>query len=92
VQNIAIRTGNDHIDRTFDGHEPVDELSKDRRVFSDEASKPEVLIAHRVGQKDRSDLLQVLGHRLASRFDEVPAQRRTGEDKNKAEKGDELCA
>jgi hypothetical protein len=92
IQDVAIRACDDHIHDIVDSHEPFDKLTKRHRVFRDEASKPKAIVVHDVGEQNGPELLQVVRHGRPPRFHEIPAQRRTREDENEAEEGDELRA
>ena len=43
-------------------------------------------LSHHAREENRSQLLEVVGHRLSPLFDVVPAQGRAGDDENEAEK------
>ena len=81
-----VRAGDDHIHHILDSHEAFHELLERGAIFRHEACILEVFIVYDAREEDRSQLLEVVGHRLSPLFDVVPAQGRTGDDEDEAEK------
>jgi hypothetical protein len=82
----SVCAGDDHIDDILDCHEAVNELLERDTIFRHEARVPEPGIVHHTHEENRSQLPEVVGHRLSSFYDVVPAQGRTGDDENETEK------
>jgi hypothetical protein len=81
-----VRAGDDHIHDILDSHEAFDELLERVAIFRHEACISEMFIVYDARKEDRSQLLEVAGHRLSPLFDVVQAQGRTGDDEDEAEK------
>jgi hypothetical protein len=88
----SVRAADDYIHHILDRHETFDELLESVAIFRHEACILEVSIVYDTGEENRSQLLEVGSHLLLPLFDVVPAQARTGDNENEAEKYYELCA
>jgi hypothetical protein len=78
----SVWAGDDHIHHILDSHEAFNELVERGVIFGYEARISEVFIVYCAREENRSQLLEVSGHRFSPRFDVVPAQGRTGDREN----------
>jgi hypothetical protein len=91
-QDSAIGCGDDHVDDMIDRHQALHELPERDVIFEHDSGDSKMLIPDGVGQQDRSEFFQGVGHGLASCFDEIPAQGRTSHDEDEAKQKHKLHA